>query len=213
MFKSQIKLNSRTLLLGVTPELQSLATLSVDNNPRAIEVHRATAILADWGDLPFDAEFDAAIGDGSLNVFQGSPELFFQQSQKVLKKNGHLTLRVFISPESKEDLKYVLEKKEEMGFHAFKWRVAQSLANPYVTVKDLYRVIKPIYDHPTLELYRESDHIYFFPKLSELPPWDKIQFGTSYELADRCPVITWNRLPDRLEETISRLGSVLKRFF
>ncbi len=163
MFKSQLQPVSRTLLLGVTPELQPLATLAVDNNPRAIERHRATAILGDWRDLPFEAEFDAALGDGSLNVFQGTAELFFQQTGKVLKKKGRLVLRVFISPEIKEDL----------------------------PVKDLYHVIKPIYDHPTLELYRESDLVYYFPKLSELPPWDKIQFGTSYELAERCPVITW----------------------
>jgi len=192
MFKNQLELTSKTLLLGVTPELQSLATIAVDHNPRAIEIHRATAILGDWGNLPFESEFDAAIGDGSLNVFQGKPELFFNQAQKVLKENGRLILRVFISPEIREDLASVLAKKNEMGFHAFKWRIAQALADPYVRVRDLYHVIKPVYDHPTLELYRESDLIYYFPKLSQLPIWDKIQFGTSYELADRCPVITWS---------------------
>ena len=108
-----------------------------------------------------------------------------------MKKNGRLILRVFISPETKEDLASDLEKKEEMGFHAFKWRVAQALANPYVPVKELYRVMKQVYDHPTLELYRDSDLIYYFPQLSDLPPWDKIYFGTSYELADRCPIIIW----------------------
>ena len=192
MFQSQVQLGERTLLLGVTQELQSLATIAVDHNAKAIAMLRANAILGDWGNLPFGAEFDVAIGDGSLNVFQGTPELFFQQAKKVLKKNGRLTLRVFISPEVKEDLASVLQKKEEMGFHAFKWRVAQALATPYVRVKDLYRVIKPIYDHPTLEFYKDSDLIYYFPKLRELPPWNKIQFGTSYELADRCPVITWS---------------------
>ena len=79
-----------------------------------------------------------------------------------------------------------------MGFHAFKWRVAHAIANPYVRVKDLYQVIKPVLDHPTLEPYRESDLIYYFPKLSELPAWDQIQFSSSYELAERCPVITWS---------------------
>jgi hypothetical protein len=127
-----------------------------------------------------------------LNVFQGTPELFFQQVRKVLKKNGSLTLRMFISPETKEDLATVIEKKGEMGFHAFKWRVAQALADPYVRVKDLYCIMKAVYDHPTLEVYQESDLVYYFPKLSELPPWDNIQFGNSYELADRCPIITWN---------------------
>ena|GEM_PF-5844794 len=190
-FKSLLDPTARTLLLGVTSELQSLATVAVDHNPRAIEVHRANAVLGDWRDLPFGPEFDTAIGDGCLNVFQGTQQLFFQQARKVLKKNGSLILRVFISPEPKEDLAIVLQKKEEMGFHAFKWRVAQALANPYVRVKDLYDVMKQVYDHPTLEIYRDSDLVYYFPQLSDLPPWDNIRFGTSYELADRCPIITW----------------------
>ena len=192
MFKKQLGAQSRTLLLGVTCELQPLAAIAVDNNPKVIEIHHAHAILGDWKDLPFESEFDAVIGDGCLTVFQGPPEIVFQQAKKVLKKNGRLSLRVFISPELKEDLDFVLGKKEEMGFHAFKWRVAQAMAAPYVRVKDLYQVIKPVYDHPTLEFYRESDLIYYFPKLSELPPWDEIQFGSSYELAERCPVITWS---------------------
>ena len=192
IFKTQLETGSRNLLLGVTPELNCLAAVAIDNNPKAIEIHRAQAVLGDWKDLPFQSEFDAVIGDGSLNVFQGTQELFFQQAKKVLMTNGRLVLRMFISPEEKEDLNVVLKEKENMGFHAFKWRVAQALANPYVPVKDLYRVLQPICDHPTLDLYRHSDLIYYFPKLSELPPYQNIQFATSYELAERCPVITWH---------------------
>jgi cyclopropane fatty-acyl-phospholipid synthase-like methyltransferase len=94
------------------------------------------------------SKFDAVIGDGAINVFQGTAELFFQPVRKVLKRNGHLTMRVYISPEKTEDLERVLSPKEKKGFHAFKWRVAQALATPYVPVKELYRVIKPIYEHP-----------------------------------------------------------------
>jgi SAM-dependent methyltransferase len=192
MFKNQLDPYGKTLLLGITSELQSLATIAVDHNPHAVEAHRTHAILGDWKDLPFKSEFDAVIGDGSLNVFQGTSELFFQQAKKVLNKQGRLVLRVYISPETKEDLKSVLKEKERMGFHAFKWRVAQAMANPYVAVKNLYQILKPICEHPTLDLYRESDQIYYFPKLSELPLWNQIQFGSSYELAERCPVITWS---------------------
>ena len=134
LFRNQLRQHSTTLLLGVTRELQSLATIAVDHNPEVVEMHRAHAVLGDWGELPFGATFDAVIGDGCLNVFQGAPELFFAQAKKVLKDNGHLTLRVFISPESKEDLEHVLATREGMGFHAFKWRVAQVMANPYVRV-------------------------------------------------------------------------------
>ncbi len=191
MYRSQLEPNARTLLLGVTAELQSLAAIAIDHNPQVIEAHRAHAVLGDWAELPFGAEFDTVIGDGSLNAFQRSPELFFQQVKKVLKKGGRLILRVYISPEEKEDLRQVLENREAMSFHAYKLRVFHTMASPYVRVKDLYEVLKPVNHHPTLEVYRESDLVYYFPKLSELPPWNHIQFGTSYELADCCPVITW----------------------
>lgn len=191
MFKTQIEEKNKILLLGVTPELQPLATLAVDHNPRVIEIHRAHAVLGDWGNLPFESEFDTVIGDGCLTVFQGTPDHFFQQVKRALKPGGSLILRLFISPESKEDLQDVLKKRGEMGFHAFKWRVAHALANPYVAVQELYRIIQPIWNHPTLEVYQNSDLVYYFPKLSELPHWAHIQFGNSYELAERCPVVTW----------------------
>lgn len=190
MYRNQLKEGEQTLLLGVTPELQPLASIAVDNNPQVIK-HCPDAVLGDWSNLPFESKFDALFGDGCLTVFQGSPELFFQQAKKALKPNGRLILRLFISPESKEDLQSVVKNREGMGFHAFKCKVAQSLANPYISVKTLYEVIRPIWDHPTLEVYQNSDLVYYFPKLSELPPWDHIQFGSSYELAERCPVVTW----------------------
>src|SRR5690606_25509904 len=149
------------------------------------------AILADWADLPFQSEFDAVIGDGCLTVFQGSPKSFFDQVKKVLKPNGRLILRLFISPEEKEETQSVLQEKEKIGFHAFKWKVAHTLANPYVPVKQIREVIRPVWNHPTLNVYEHSDLIYYFPKLSELPAWESIQFATSYELADRCPIVTW----------------------
>ncbi len=190
MFKNQLKPGDETLLLGVTQELQPLASLTIDNNPQVIENFRTKAVLGDWGNLPFESKFDALIGDGCLTVFQGCPELFFEQARKALKPGGHLILRLFISPERKESLQTVISEKET-NFHAFKWKVAHALANPYVPVKTLYEVIQPVWDHPTLDVYQNSDHIYYFPKLSELPPYDHIQFGSSYELAERCPVVTW----------------------
>ena len=86
MFKNLLDPGSWTLLLGVTSELQSLASIAVDHNPRAIEVHRANAVLGDWSDLPFGPEFDAAIGDGCLNVFQGTPKLFFSASAQSFEE-------------------------------------------------------------------------------------------------------------------------------
>ncbi len=191
LFKMEIKPGSRTLLLGVTAELKSLATIAIDNNPQMIKQYPENAILGDWSNLPFENEFDTVIGDGCLTVFQEKPELFFQQIKKALKNNGKLILRTFIAPEEKEDIHEILKNKEGLSFHALKWRLAQSLADPYIPVKNIYKILKPIYNHPTLDLYKGSDLIYYFPKLSELPKWDHIQFATTYELSDRCPLITW----------------------
>lgn len=191
LYRQILKPQDQVLLLGVTPELMPLAHVAIDNNPRVIAAHRAQAVLGDWRDLPFESEFDAIIGDGCLTVFQGDSNQFFHQAKKAVKKGGSITMRVFISPETKEDINEVVRTKDATGFHAFKWRVAHALADPYVTVKELYRVILPIWPHPTLEVYEGSDDVYYFPKLSELPPWDQLQFSSSYELAERCPIVTW----------------------
>lgn len=68
MFKKELRKGDRVLLLGMTPELIDLADLAVDNNPHAVKLGGSKAVLADWGDLPFEGEFDAVIGDGCLTV-------------------------------------------------------------------------------------------------------------------------------------------------
>ena len=190
-FQSQLFPGSRTLLLGVTPELQPYATVAIDNNLNAVRKHSPIAIFGDWADIPFEREFDAVIGDGCLNIFQGTPELFFKQMKKVLKKSGRLIQRIFVSPDEKENLNEVLQAKEHMSFHAFQLRVTHAMATPYLPIQERCKTIKSVWDHPHLEVYASSNLIYYHPKLSELPPWDTIHFSTSYELSEQCPIITW----------------------
>lgn len=191
LFKSQLP-QKADFLLGVTPELQNLAETAIDNNPQAIEIHQAKAILADWREAPIrSASASLIIGDGSLNVLDDGCQRFFPEMQRILKSKGKLILRVFVSPENRDSLDQVLKEKDSYGFHAFKWKVAQALANPFVAVKTIYETILPVRNHPTLEVYKNSDAIYFFPKLSELPPYQQITYPISYELAERCPTITW----------------------
>ena len=45
MYKNQLVAKDKTLLLGVTPELQPLADIAVDHNPCVIEIHRTRAVL------------------------------------------------------------------------------------------------------------------------------------------------------------------------
>lgn len=182
---------SRTLLLGVTSELQQFAEVAIDNNLDAVLANPKIAIFGDWADLPFESEFDTIIGDGCLNVFQGGPETFFNQMKKALKKSGKLVLRVFTSPENRENLNDVLNSRESMGFDAFQLRVTNAIANPYVSVQERCKIIKSVWNHPNLEIYQGSNLVYYHPKLSELPPYESISYSSSYELAERCPIITW----------------------
>lgn len=182
----------KRLLLGTTPELRKLAAVAVDSDPVAVKNRGPGVELGDWRALPFDdASFDAVIGDGCLNIFEGDPAQFFLEMRRVLRPNGRLILRVFISTEVREPLERVLEEKDRQGFHAFKWRVAMSLANPLVAVKDIYDTIAPVWPHPTLEVYRGSPAVYYFPCLRDLPTWTRIRFSHSYELSERCPILTW----------------------
>ncbi len=196
LYEQCLRPSDRTLLLGVTPELMHLADVAVDNNAKVIEGAvghpRAVPLLGDWGDLPFHSAFDAIIGDGCLNVFQGTPDHFFAQMRRALKPGGRLILRVFLSPEEKEPLDGILYAGGQ-NFHAYKWRVAHALANPYVRVQQLFEVVHPVHPHPTLDVYRGSPLVYYFPQLSELPAWAQIAFSRSYELAERCPVVMWDR--------------------
>lgn len=194
LFEKLHRGHGSTLLLGVTKELHHLATAAIDNNPKMIEKFRGDlpVFFGDWADLPFEKEFDTIIGDGSLNGFDKGPDLFFSQAKKALKKNGDVLLRVFIAPEIKEDVDRVIETKNLTEFHAFKWRIAAALADPFVPVQKIYDVIYPIWNHKTLDVYNGSDLVYYFPKLSELPPYDAIIYPNSYELAKRCPLLLWH---------------------
>ncbi len=192
-FARQLKESKDVLLLGLTEKLLPLATCAIDSNVTHVNEVNGIATKGTWDALPFTETFDAIIGDGCLTVFQGPPALLFDQAMKALKPGGLFILRVFIAPNEKEDLGVVQSAREKMGFHAFKWRVAHCLANPYVAVKDLYTVLSPLCDHPTLEIYKDAHTIYYFPTLEDLPEWDAIHFNDSYELAERCPIITWKK--------------------
>ena len=194
IFEKEIISGGRTLLLGATPELQKLAHLAIDNNMDSINIHKPpSSLLADWRHMPLPPKsFDTVIGDGSLNVIDDGYSLLFPEVMRVLKPDGKLILRVFTAPEKQDSLEEVLSKKSQfIGFWAFKLAVYQVLANPFVKIIDVQEAVASVWEHPNLKINRDPATIYYFPKLSELPTWDCIQYANSYELAERCPVITW----------------------
>ena len=222
-------LPGRVLLLGVTPELAVLGRelVAVDNSPAMLEhvwpgdTDSRRAVLADWADLPFnDSEFDAVIGDGSLNSAPEQVEQVLGEAKRVLSTTGRAVFRLFCSPEEPEPLQSIQE--DVLGgwtgnVHALKWRIAMSLASQRprstVPVEAILQAFDEMFpdrtklaactgwsldEIATLDAYRGADHSLGFPTLSELldraaPYFSSavVKHGSGYPLAHRCPTIVF----------------------
>ncbi|MCE9572662.1 MAG: class I SAM-dependent methyltransferase [Deltaproteobacteria bacterium] len=135
----------RALLLGVTPELATLAwpagtaLTAIDRAPAMIgALFTATpdrrAVVADWRALPLRAAaIDVALGDGCLPnlAFPDGYRAFARELGRVLAPGGALVTRLFVSPPVREALGAVADALAAGAigsFHAFKWRLAMAVA-------------------------------------------------------------------------------------
>jgi SAM-dependent methyltransferase len=157
-------LDGPTLLLGVTPELATIATplIAVDRNPGMIAcawpgngVGR-NAVQGDWLAMPIaGGRIANAVGDGSFNTLaypDGYVQLF-DQLAKVLKPEGRIVARTFATPEEGETLDAVRAATMSgriASLHAFKWRLAMAVvaqsgsANIRVTrIRDAFHALFP----------------------------------------------------------------------
>ncbi len=215
----------KCLLLGVTPELAalSLQLTAIDNNADMITAlwkNSREAILGDWLEMPFaPASFDTIIGDGCLTLLSqpNQHERFFEQLSKLLRPDGKILLRVFVSADNKETREHVCQeaiKGKMKSFHAFKWRLSMAIASEATdytlsvaeTTATFDRLISnreqlattthwSIEDIDTIDFYRGSDARYCYPTLKQvcntIPNSLKVAdiiYGT-YELAERCPIL------------------------
>lgn len=144
------------LLLGVTPELTSLAgqLVAIDNSAAMIGAlwsgNQAGRYIVrgDWLDMPFaENSFDAIIGDGSLTLlsYPLQYECLFTQLNRTLKPGGKILIRFFVSPEQGEtcaDVCHEALSGRIDGFHAFKWRLSMAVAaesqSPNISVADTH---------------------------------------------------------------------------
>jgi SAM-dependent methyltransferase len=152
---------SRALLLGVTPELASLAwpagtsLVAADRSADMIGAifpgpsERGRAIQADWRALPFaDGSFDVAVGDGCLSnlPYPDGYHGFAREVGRVLAPGGVLVLRLFAAPERAESLDDVARDLRDGrigSFHALKWRLAMAVQPPdrNVPVEEILRAL------------------------------------------------------------------------
>lgn len=144
-----------TLLLGVTPELASIApdVTAVDRSEAMIagvwpgDGPARRAVRADWLDLPFaPASFAAAVGDGSLSAvpWPDAHRRIGDGLARVLAPGGRAVFRVFRRPDRGESVGAVQDDalRGRIGsFHAYKWRLAMAVVaergHPNLAVRDL----------------------------------------------------------------------------
>lgn len=153
-----------TLLLGVTPELATIATplVGIDRNPGMIacawpgNVAGRQAVQGDWLAMPLAGDSVAnAIGDGSFNT-QAWPDGYgqlFAELHRVLKRGARLVVRNFTTPDSGETLEAVREAvlaRRIVSLHALKWRLAMAVVAqsgmptiPVTRIRDAFRAIFP----------------------------------------------------------------------
>ena len=130
------------LLLGVTPELASIAgrTIAVDWSARMIALAwpgdngTRRALLGDWRRLPLaEGAVAAAIGDGSITMLRFPEDmlLLIDQLRMVIVPGGRAVIRCFATPEPAETLAEVREAALSggIGFHAFKQRLNMATAH------------------------------------------------------------------------------------
>ncbi len=227
---------SHVVMFGVTPELAGLgATMTaVDESSDMIagiwpgDTDTRKAVRGDWFDLPFgDASVDALIGDGCLSVI-GDTEArraLFSAIARALKADGRAGIRLYASPETRDDPQDVRALALSGGvatFHELKWRVAMTATGgapnyvlPVTGILEQFEALFPDREElsertgwelpviGTIDVYRASSAIYSFAPAAAILEEAKAFFGDvnlaatgRYGLAERCPLLAM-RSPGR----------------
>jgi ubiquinone/menaquinone biosynthesis C-methylase UbiE len=134
-------LGGPTLLLGVTPELATIAAplIGIDRNPGMIacawpgNAPGRHAVQGDWLAMPVAGDSIAnAIGDGSFNTlaYPDGYVRLFDQLARVLKPGGRVIVRNFTTPVAGDTLAAVRAAtlaRRIVSLHAFKWHLAMAV--------------------------------------------------------------------------------------
>jgi SAM-dependent methyltransferase len=159
-------LDGPTLLLGVTPELATIAAplIGIDRNPGMIACAwpgnggGRSAVQGDWLAMPVAGTSIAnAIGDGSFNTlaYPAGYVRLFDELAHVLKPGGRIVVRNFTTPETGEALAAVREAvlaRRIVSLHAFKWHLAMAVVahagSPNIRVTRIRDAFHEIFPDP-----------------------------------------------------------------
>jgi hypothetical protein len=169
------------------------------------------------------ANVDAVIGDGSLNAIWYPDEVrsVIHNAMAALVPGGIFICRMFErpgQPYSQRHLQRVTAEPAQMNFHAFKWQLAMHLAHEQGTNVAVASILEKFnemwpdrqalsdvtgWDRDTIDsidVYRGSDIVYSFPDRAEITAVvpdgaTGVSFTNSgtYELADRCPLLSFRK--------------------
>lgn len=187
------------------------------------EYERSSVFCGDWFRIPFpDHSLDAVLGDGVLVFFPfvgvsaSGGKALLTEIKRVLHPAGRLLLRVFIRPDNNESLEAIhsdLFAGRIGSFHAYKWRLAMAMhgnISDGVRPAEVWRkwrefvpdssvLAKTTGWHEnaiaTIEAYRDSSAVYYFPTMNELREMLGHEFAivdsyiSGYELGERCPLL------------------------
>jgi len=217
--KSQIDNDSDVLVLGVTQQFYQAFdnVTAVDREPAMIErvwlgdTDTKHAILDNWltVDLP-DNNFDAILGDGSLNMLVNSKEIqtVVDRCREWLAPNGKFICRMFIRPDQPITREYLLEQAANptISWTAFRRFVPMLLAHEqgaFVPWAQVYTFFNELFPDRTLlpftlkeiarmDAYKDATTSTWFPTRKEildlLPDAEFVDVGT-YDIAELFPLI------------------------
>lgn len=223
-------------LLGVTPELVQLpwpaaVTLNAfDHSAQMIATVWAphpgvssTVTQAQWQKLPVEeARFCAVVGDGALNTLPcvADYDEVLQELCRVMVPGALAVLRCFIRPDQRqtlEEVRQVVSAGRIGSFHAFKWCLAQSLADgpsASVAVAQIHAAFEAYFPDrtvlaemtgwpkeqiDTIDAYKDAPTSYSFPTLDQMriqcAPYFEVKSidYPGYALAQRFPTLTLQR--------------------
>jgi len=220
---------SHVVMFGVTPELAGLgaAMTAVDESADMIagiwpgDTDMRKAVRGDWFDLPFPgASIDALIGDGCLSVIGAADvrRMLFSSIARALKADGRAGIRLYASPETRDepqDVRALALAGGASTFHDLKWRVAMTAIGgapdytiPVTGILEQFDRMFPDREElsartgwelpviGTIDVYRNSPAIYSFAPVNALIEEARVFFDNvrvsptgRYGLAERCPLL------------------------